>query len=53
MAGQSPAIPSSLKQSNPSQQIYLAIAQDVYQDFFKQPAIEIIYGLSETVLRGE
>ena len=31
-----------LKQSNPSQQIYLAIAQDVYQDFFKQPAIETI-----------
>ena len=31
-----------LKQSNPNRQIYLAIPQDVYQDFFKQPAIETI-----------
>lgn len=31
-----------LKQSHLNQDIYLAIAQDVYQDFFRQPAIEAI-----------
>ena len=31
-----------LKQSQAEQQLYLAIAQDVYQDFFTQPAIETI-----------
>lgn len=31
-----------LKQSLLKQELYLAIAQDVYQDFFQQPAIEAI-----------
>ena len=31
-----------LKQGSPDRHIFLAIAQDVYEDFFKQPAIETI-----------
>ncbi|MBI2876169.1 MAG: XisH family protein [Candidatus Tectomicrobia bacterium] len=31
-----------LKLVNPDRELYLAIAQDVYQDFFRRPAIEEI-----------
>lgn len=31
-----------LKRVNPDRELYLAIAQDVYQDFFQRPAIEEI-----------
>jgi len=31
-----------LKRINPERQIYLAIAEDVYQDFFQRPAIQEI-----------
>lgn len=31
-----------LKRVNPDRQLYLAVAQDVYQDFFQRPAIQEI-----------